>query len=114
VAIEMTIAVASLTDAEQIRAAAGAAAAEAEFEVALEEGVEVELAAAASNAPEPRVHRVVIHVPNSPHFKPPEEVKRKAARTLTAPAPLPRVILAPKTPTSSTSRLDPDQWMRNQ
>jgi hypothetical protein len=65
------------------------------------------------------MHRVVVHLPNSPLMKERKSVRRQAAPTLetptlATPAPLAKVILQPAKPKQPGRRVAPDQWMRNE
>jgi hypothetical protein len=145
VAVEMTVAVASLDDADRLRGAAsgmveGMGGATVSEDTSLPEGVpvpedelltrsdvteetsEVEPTAQKNgqkNLPPLHVHRVVIHVPNSPLMKARKAAKRQSAPTLDSPtlatpAPLSKMILQPAQPKQNTRRVAPDQWMRNE
>jgi hypothetical protein len=124
VAVEMTMAVAALDDADKIRNAASAMVAGMGTDGTLGQGAlsdggllteeaSIDLSAQV-NVPEPRVHRIVIHVPNSPLIKERKPVKRRAAPTLAAPTALPKVIIQRARPKSKTQQISPDQWMRNE
>jgi len=129
VAVEMTMAVASLEDADTIRRAATGLARGMEGETLPEDdllmvsevptgeqGIDL---TAQENLPPLHLHRVVIHVPNSPLMRQRKAVKQRAAPTLatptiTTPAPLAKVIVQPARPKKKTQRVAPDQWMRNE
>ncbi|MGI6420517.1 MAG: prepilin-type N-terminal cleavage/methylation domain-containing protein [Thermoguttaceae bacterium] len=111
VAVEVTMAVSSWQGAEAIRSAAAAAAGQS---IAGQPLSEVIGPGAKKKTPQPRVHRVVVRLPNSPHYKPPQEIRRRAAPRIAAPAPLPKVILTPSRPRQPAQRLAPDQWIRNE
>ncbi len=71
------------------------------------------------NLPPLHMHRIVIHLPNSPLMKERKPVKQQAAPTLATPtlatpAPLAKVIVQPAQPKQRTRRVAPDQWMRNE
>lgn len=131
VAVEMNLAVASLDDADSLREAAGGMAqtmgsdslAEDEGAVLAENDLTVEGQESSltteGNQPLLHVHRVVVHLPNSPLQKELQAVKRQAAPTLetptlTTPAPLAKVILQPARSKRAGQRSAPDQWMRNE
>ena len=75
--------------------------------------------ASQKNLPPLHLHRVVVHLPNSPLLKERQPVKRQAAPTLetptlSTPAPMAKVILQPAQPRTRTPGGAPDQWMRNE
>ena len=149
VAVEMSLAVVSLDDADIFRNAASGTSEELGNELLVEDDSlslseqsvdefsidelsadteeTVEAAADAQgtgltphqNLPPLHMHRVVVHLPNSPLQKELQPVKQQAAPTLevptlTAPTALPKVIIQPARPKKRTSRVAPDQWMRNE
>lgn len=149
VAVEMTLAVVSLEDADTFRNAASGMTQELGDELLVEDdsltlseqpmdelsidelSVDTqavdEVSADAQgidltpqqNLPPLHLHRVVVHLPNSPLQKELQPVKQQAAPTLevptlTAPAALPKVIVQPARPKTRTNRAAPDQWMRNE
>ncbi|MHB8898262.1 MAG: PulJ/GspJ family protein [Thermoguttaceae bacterium] len=75
--------------------------------------------ASPKKVPNLHLHRVVIHLPNSPLQKELAAVKSQAPPTLeapklTTPAALGKAILQPAQPKARSPRSAPDQWMRNQ
>ena len=128
VAVEMTFAVTSIEDADTIRGTAGGMAQAADVDSLTEEqelietepsveDQEIDLTAQ-QNLPLLHMHRVVVHLPNSPLQKELQPVKRQAAPTLevptlTAPAPLGKAVLQPAR-SKRGQRTAPDQWMRNE
>ncbi len=149
VAVEMTLAVVSLEDADTFRNAAGGLAGEMGNELLGENDLltvagqsaddlsiselptdDLETMEASTDMqglgltpqqslPPLHLHRVVVHLPNSPLQKELQPVKQQAAPTLevptlTAPTALPKVIVQPARPKKRTNRVAPDQWMRNE
>lgn len=128
VAVEMNFAVASLEDADTVRGAASGMDQAADVDSLTEEqelmeteptvdeqGIDLTVQ---QNLPLLHVHRVVVHLPNSPLQKELQPVKRQAAPTLevpalTAPAPFGKAVLQPAR-SKRGQRTAPDQWMRNE
>ena len=111
VAVEVTMGISSLEGAAAIRSAAAAVA---EQSVAGRPLGGATAAGPKGKTPQPRVHRVVVRLPNSPHYKPPQEIRRRAAPTIATPAPLAKGILTPSRPQQPAERVAPDQWIRNE
>lgn len=144
VAVEMTVAVSSLDAADRLRGAASVTANGLESETlsgsnlltdsetlseddvttanetpVAEPGIDLTTRKNRKNLPRLHMHRVVVHLSNSPLQKERQAVKRQAAPTLetptlSTPAPLSKVILQPAQPKQRTQRVAPDQWMRNE
>ncbi len=151
VAVEMTLAVVSLDEADRTRglgsetvggpqadlltgsnllavvetpeeedAAAADETATAETSISQPPAAEAALDPAGQKNLSPlHMHRVVVHLPNSPLLKERQPVKRQAAPTLeiptlSTPVPMAKVILQPAQPRTSTQQGAADQWMRNE
>lgn len=85
-------------------------------EPAVEQAVAV---SAPKKQPTLHMHRVVVHLPNSPLMRERKAVRRQAAPTLETPTlakptALPKAILQPAQPKQPGRRVAPDQWMRNE
>ena len=139
VAVEMTLAVASLDDADAMRGVSEQTLEESTPAPVLNDLVMItestegeELAVEGEDAPEEpaldltsqrnlppvHVHRLVVFLPNSPLMKERKPVQRQAAPALeqpvlTSPAPLAKAVLQPARSTRGTRRGAPDQWIRN-
>ena len=134
VAVEMTFGVASLEDADAIRNAAHGTVEGLENEPLREDDLVTETAslagdeatgmqgidpAAQGNLPPVHLHRVVVHLPNSPLQKEIEPVKVEAAPTLevpslAAPTALSKGVLRPARSRGGTPQVVPDKWIRNE
>ena len=132
VAVEMTMAVVSLEDADTMRDAPNGTSELAVGEPLPDENLLTQSGqpteqpteepgfdlTAQGNASPLHVHRVVVHLPNSPLQKERQPVKRQAAPslevpTLAAPTALPKAILQPAR-SKQRAKQDPDLWMRNE
>ena len=134
VAVEMTFGVASLEDADEIRNAGQGTVEGMENEPLLEVDLLTETAsltgaetiktegselAVQGNVPAIHMHRVVVHLPNSPLQKELEPVKVEAAPTLevpvlAAPKALSKGVLRPARSRGGTPQVVPDKWIRNE